>query len=67
MFTSSDPRIPNIPYRMNLLRHVVLPDDAFVLGHFGNVLILYNLDGTCRSVLTSRYSYSRRPPAELVA
>ncbi len=56
LFTNNDRRIPNIPYRMNLLRHVTLPDDEFILGHFGNVLILYELDGSCREVLTGPYS-----------
>lgn len=56
MFATADRRIPNIPYRMNLLRHVKLPDDEFILGHFGNVLILYGLDGSCREVLKGPYS-----------
>jgi hypothetical protein len=43
---------------MNLLRHVTLADDEFVLGHFGNVLVLYNLDGTCREVLQGPYSFA---------
>ena len=58
MFTTTDRRIPNVSYRMNLLRRVKLPDDEFVLGHFGNVLIVYNLDGTCREVLTGPYSFA---------
>jgi len=33
-------------------------DDEFVLGHFGNVLIVYELDGTCREVLTGPYSFA---------
>lgn len=56
--TASDERIPNAPYRMNLLERVVLPGDEYVLGLFANVLIVYNLDGTCRQVLTSRYDFS---------
>jgi hypothetical protein len=58
LFSTTDPRIPNVPYRMNLLRHVKLADDEFVLGHFGNVLILYNLNGTCREVLQGPYSFA---------
>lgn len=58
LFSTTDPRIPNIPYRMNLLRHVKLADDEFVLGHFGNVLILYRLDGACREVLQGPYSFA---------
>lgn len=55
---TSDARIPNVSYRMNLLSHVKLPGDEFVLGLFANILIVYNLDGTCREVLTSRYDFS---------
>ena len=58
LFSTTDERIPNVPYRMNLLRHVSLPEDEFVIGHFGNVLILYNLDGSCRDVLTGQYSFA---------
>jgi len=58
LFTKSDKQIPNIAYRMNLLRSVNLPDDDFYIGHFGHVLIVYNLDGTCREVLTGKYSYA---------
>jgi hypothetical protein len=58
LFSTTDPRIPNQPYRMNLLRHVKLADDEFVLGHFGHVLILYNLDGTCREVLAGRFAFA---------
>ncbi|MFC1712246.1 PQQ-binding-like beta-propeller repeat protein [Candidatus Poribacteria bacterium] len=58
ILTTSDKQIPNVSYRMNLLSHVRLPSDEFVLGHFGNVLIIYNLDGSCREVITGRYSYT---------
>jgi len=58
VFTKSDRRIPNVSYRMNLLSHVRLPSDEFVIGHFGNVLIIYNLDGSFREVITGRYSYT---------
>ena len=58
LFETSDARIPKVPYRMNLLSHVKLPADEFVLGLFANVLIVYNLDGSCREVLTSRYDFS---------
>ncbi len=54
----SDARIPNVSYRMNLLSHVKLPGDEFVLGLFANILIVYNLDGSCREVLTSRYDFA---------
>jgi lambda-carrageenase len=58
MYTASDEQIPNISYRMNLLKHIDLPNDDYVLGHFGNVLIQYNRDGTCRKVLTGKYSFA---------
>ena len=58
VFGASDNRIPNVPYRMNLLEHVKLADDEYVLGLFANILIVYNLDGTCRQVITSRYDFS---------
>ena len=56
LFGKADERIPNISYRMNLLRHVKLPDDEFILGHFGNVLIIYETDGTCRDVIQGTYA-----------
>lgn len=58
LFTTSDTKIPNISYRMNLLDPVKLPDDEYIIGHFGNVLIRYNLDGSCRDVLTGPYSFA---------
>jgi hypothetical protein len=58
MYTTSDKRIPNISYRMNLLDPVKLPNDEYVIGHFGNVLIVYDLDGSCRKVLTGPYSFA---------
>lgn len=56
LFTESDPRIPNIPYRMNLLHAINLPDDRYLLGHFGNVLIRYEVDGSCRDVVSGPFS-----------
>ena len=58
LYTTADKRIPNISYRMNLLDPVKLPNDEYVIGHFGNVLIRYNLDGSCRDVLTGPYSFA---------
>jgi hypothetical protein len=58
LFSKSDEKIPNIAYRMNLLKSVELPEDNFILGHFGNVLILYELDGTCREVIWGKYSFA---------
>jgi len=58
LFEKSDDRIPNASYRMNLLEHVKLPADEFILGLYANVLIVYNIDGSYRKVLTSRYDFS---------
>jgi hypothetical protein len=58
LYTTADKRIPNVSYRMDLLDPVRLPDDKYVLGHFGNVLIQYNLDGTCRDVVSGPYSFA---------
>lgn len=58
LFSESDEKIPNIPYRMNLLRHVEMPEDEFIVGLFGNVLIVYEMDGTCREVLNGPYSFA---------
>lgn len=58
LFTKSDKKIPNIPYRMNLLRYIKLPDDEFFIGHFGNVLIVYEPDGTLREIINGTYSFA---------
>ena len=58
LFTKSDRRIPNIPYRMSLLRKVKVPGDEFILGHFGNVLILYEKDGSLRETIIGPYSFA---------
>ncbi|MCP4313565.1 MAG: hypothetical protein GY790_20115 [Bacteroidetes bacterium] len=58
MFIQSDPRIPNVPYRMNILVPVKLPDDEYIIGQFGNILIVYNLNGSCREVVTGPYAYA---------
>ena len=58
MFIQSDPRIPNIPYRMNMLVPVKLPNDEYIIGQFANILIVYNLNGSCREVVTGAYAYS---------
>jgi hypothetical protein len=58
MFIKSDPRIPTVPYRMNLLVPVKLPNDEFIIGHFANILIVYNLDGSCREVITGPFAYA---------
>ncbi len=56
LYSQSDNKIPNIPYRMNLLRQVTLPEDTCILGHFGNFLIIYETDGTLREVIHGSYS-----------
>lgn len=58
LFSESDKIIPKISYRMNLLRHVKMPEDEFIIGLFGNVLIVYEMDGTCREVLYGPYSFT---------
>ena len=58
MFIQSDPRIPNIPYRMNMLVPVKLPNDEYIIGQFANILIVYNMDGACREVVTGAYAYA---------
>jgi len=58
LFTQSDELIPIIPYRMVLLHHIVVPDDEYILGHFGNVLIRYELEGACRDVINGPFSFA---------
>ncbi|MCC6353389.1 MAG: PQQ-like beta-propeller repeat protein [Verrucomicrobiae bacterium] len=58
LFSKSDRRIPNIPYRMSLLRKITLPGDECILGHFGNLLILYETDGTLREIIVGPYSFA---------
>lgn len=58
LFEQSDNRIPDVPYRMNILVPVHLPNDNFIIGQFGNILIVYNQDGSCREVVTGPYSYA---------
>jgi len=57
-FAQSDARIPDVPYRMNLLVPVKLPGDEYIIGQFGNILTVYNLDGTCREVVTGPYAWA---------
>ena len=58
LFDASDPRIPNIPYRMNRLIAIERTEDAFLLGLFGNVLIAYGLDGSLRQLVRGSYSFA---------
>ena len=60
LFSKADARIPDVPYRMNLLEHVKLPGDEFLAGQFANILIIYNLDGSCREVVTMPDAYANR-------
>lgn len=57
-FAKSDSRIPDVPYRMNFLIPVKLSNDEYIIGQFGNILIVYNLDGSCREVVTGQFAYS---------
>jgi lambda-carrageenase len=58
LFEKSDKKIPVIPYRMNLLRDVTLADDKFIIGHFGNTMIIYETDGSLREVFDGPYSFA---------
>ncbi|MBM3854645.1 MAG: hypothetical protein FJ399_16090, partial [Verrucomicrobia bacterium] len=58
LFSKSDRRIPNIPYRMSLLRKIAVPGDEYLLGHFGNLLVLYATDGTLRELIAGPYSFA---------
>lgn len=58
LFSACDPRIPDVPYRMNILVPVSLDNDAFIIGQFANILIVYNLDGSCREVVTGPFAYT---------
>lgn len=58
LFSKSDRRIPNIPYRMSLLRKITVPGDEYMLGHFGNLLILYETDGALREIIAGPYSFA---------
>lgn len=58
LFNKSDRRIPSTPYRMSLLRKITVPGDAYVLGHFGNVLILYETNGDLRELIIGPYSFA---------
>jgi outer membrane protein assembly factor BamB len=58
LFSKSDQRVPRIAYRMNLLRPVKVPGDEYLLGHFGNLLILYETDGRLRETLTGPYAFA---------
>jgi hypothetical protein len=57
-FSKADPKIPNIPYRMPLLRKITVPGDEYLLSHFGNLLILYETNGTLREMITGPYSFA---------
>jgi hypothetical protein len=58
IFSGSDRVIPSIPYRMSLLRRIETREDDFILGHFGNVLILYETDGSLREVFSGPYAFA---------
>jgi hypothetical protein len=56
--TPSDRSIPGIPYRMNLVRHIKTKEDRFILGHYGNVMIVYETEGKVREVFRIPYSFA---------
>lgn len=58
LFAKSNRQIPNVPYRMNLLRKITVPGDEYVLGHFGNLLIIYETNGDLREIVTGPYSFA---------
>lgn len=58
LFAHSDDRVPWLPYRMNLLAPVTLPNQTYFVGQFANLLIVYNADGTIREVLTGKLAYA---------
>jgi lambda-carrageenase len=58
LFVASDPRIPDMPYRMNILVPVQMKTDAYILGQFADMLIVYELDGRCREVVKGPFAYT---------
>jgi len=56
---SSDKRINDPAYRMNLLSRINMKDSAeYIFGLYGNYLIVYNNDGSFKSLLVSKYDFS---------
>ncbi|MBI5692602.1 MAG: PQQ-like beta-propeller repeat protein [Verrucomicrobia bacterium] len=58
LFSKADPKVPNIPYRMPLLRKIVIPGDEYLLSHFGNLLIRYETTGALRDMIVGPYSFA---------
>jgi hypothetical protein len=58
LFSKSDKNIPNIPYRMSLLRKISVTGDDYILGHFGDVLIIYETDGSLRELIRGPYAFA---------
>lgn len=58
LFSKDNRKIPNIPYRMSLLRKITLPNDSFIIGHFGHLLIVYETDGRLREIIAGPYSFA---------
>ncbi len=58
LYSKSDKKVPSVAYRMNLLKSVSLPNDNYLLGHFGNIFIVYELDGKVRELIVSKIAYA---------
>jgi lambda-carrageenase len=60
VLSSSLAPIRNLPYRMNLLTRIDMPDveEQRILGLYGNQIILYRLDGTIEHVVDGPYSHA---------
>jgi hypothetical protein len=58
LYSKSDKKVPDVAYRMNLLKSVSLPNDNFIIGHFGNIFIVYELDGKVRELVISKISFA---------
>lgn len=57
---SSDPMVPSVSYRMNMLASVNLKDNLgeYIFGSFANGLIIYNGTGKIQSYLKCKYDFS---------
>lgn len=56
---SSDPMVPSISYRMNLLARVNLKDntDEYIFGLYANYLIIYDKNGKIQKLLKNKYDF----------
>ena len=60
ILVSSDPMVPSIPYRMNILSRVNLKDSTGenIFGLYANYLIIYDSNGKIRTLLKNKYDFS---------